>query len=174
MNKLDNTTLIKQFVQGKLTFAANQSLRIETAADMAQLLTKYGNLLATIKLNGNIQSIFVRPESNYSELINEILLENSFISTGKIERGLMRYDYYPVPTGYKINYTEARLLWKTWRHQVDSNVDTVKQDLLIFTLDGWQVAKNIVVSKDNLFIQTWADELIFDTADKIVWLESSN
>lgn len=172
--KLDNTALIQQFVQGKLTFAANQNLRIETAADMAQLLTKYGNLLATIQLDGLLPSILVRRESNYWELINQILLENSFISTGKLERGLMRYDYYPAPDGYKINYTEARLLWKTWRNQFDKNTNTVPRELLIFTLDGWQVAKNIVISQDNLFIQTWTDELVVDTADKLVWLDSIN
>jgi hypothetical protein len=172
MGTLEDIILIQQFVLGRLTLSFNQNLRVESAFDTVQLLTKKGGLLATVKLNSNLKTFLVRQNSNYWELINQILLKNSFKPTRETEHGLMKYEYCQIPPGYEINYSEARLLWKTWRTPaVQKRLNAGEpQNLLIHTADGWEIVKGMAFSREILFIKTYLDEMMVNGGDRLVWL----
>jgi hypothetical protein len=174
MNSLDDLTLIQRFVEGKASLECNPNLRVESTQDTIQLSTKKGAFLAAVKLAINVRSAFVRQESQYRDLISQILVEHSFMPMGVTEQGLMRYEHHAIPSGYEMKYTEARSLWKSWRTQLHSRSAQSVQRLLIHTPNGWQSVHNIHVSQELIFVETLADrqanELMFHGGDRIVWL----
>lgn len=175
MSTLEDIILIQQFVQDKGAFLHNQSLYVESAPGSLRLLTKSGCLLATTKDDNNKKIFLVRQESEYWQLINKILLENSHMPSGNIGLGLVKYEYCQIPQGYEMNYEEARILWKSWRMQESlkssDNLQThLLADLLIETKRGWQPIEDIVFSKEIIFVKTNTEEILLSTLDKVVWL----
>ncbi len=174
INPLDDLTLIQRFVEGKASLECNPNLRVESTQDTIRLSTKKGAFLAAVKLAINIQSAFVRQESQYWEVISQILVEHSFMPTGVTEQGLMRYEHHAIPSGYEMKYTEARSLWKAWRTQPQQRSAQPVQNLLIHTPKGWQSVQAISISQELLFVETLADgqaeELMFHSSDRLVWL----
>lgn len=173
IEKLDDIALIQQFIQGRAKLTFNQNLRVEPVSDTIQLLTKKGFLLATVNLASQFKIILVRYESNYWQQINQVLLENHLMPTGKVERGLMRYEYHPVPIGYQMNYAEALHIWKVWRNQADRPLDNARINLLIFSLDSWQPIQDMTFSKESVFIKTYASEIVVHSCDRVVWISPS-
>jgi hypothetical protein len=171
MSSLDDLTLIQRFVEGKASLEANPNLRVESSSDAIRLSTKRGAFLAAVNLALNMRSAFVRQGSQYGEVISQILVEHSFIPMGLNEQGLMRYEYYPIPQGYEMKYTEARVLWKTWRgQQLQKNT---QQKLLVHTPNGWKCVQTIKTSQELLFIETLADEVMIHSTDRIAWLSAA-
>ena len=174
INALDDLTLIQRFVEGKASLECNPNLRIESTQDTIRLSTKKGAFLAAVKLTPNVRSAFVRQESQYWEVISQILIEHSFMPMGLTEQDLMRYEYHAIPAGYEMKYTEARSLWKAWRAQLYPRSAQPTQPLLIHTSKGWQSVQAINISQGLLFVETLADgqadELMFHGGDRIVWL----
>jgi len=175
MSTIDNSTLIQQFVQGKLTLSSNQNLRIEPALDAVQLMTKKGSVLATVKLASKIRAILVREESNFSDAISQILVDNNYMPTGTIEQGLIRYEQHHVPPGYRMNYAEARLLWKTWWNKENPRLGNHTQpNLMISTTIGWESIKAMAFSQGNVYVKTHKDELMLCGSDRVVWLSPTS
>ncbi|HEY9805578.1 MAG TPA: hypothetical protein V6D04_03365, partial [Candidatus Obscuribacterales bacterium] len=70
MTLLDDIALIRQFVKGETTLAANQNLRVEAAFNALQLLVKRRGVVATAQLNdGKVSAILARAESEYWGLL---------------------------------------------------------------------------------------------------------
>jgi hypothetical protein len=173
LNLIDDKTLISQYVQGKTKLAFNQNLRIESISETIQLLTKKGFFLASINLANKSKFFLVRPNSNYLELINQVLLENNFIPTGKLENGLMQYEYYHIPVGYQMNYTEVRHLWRLWRSQINYRErNRTKFNLLLFTGNGFQKIQEMAFSRESLYIKTTTNEILVQSGDRVIWLSS--
>ena len=172
IEKLDDIALIQQFIQGRAKLTFNHNLRVEPLSDTIQLLTKKGLLLATVNLASQFKIFFVRHESSYWQQINQVLLENHLMPTG-IERGLMRYEYHPVPIGSQMNYAEALHIWKIWRNQADRPLDNARINLLIFSHDSWQPIQDITFSKESVFIKTYASEIVVHSCDRVVWISPS-
>lgn len=174
INTLDDIALIQQFIQGRARLCFNANLRVESIADTIQLLTKKGVLLAKVNLISQFKVIFVRQESSYWQQLNQVLLEHNLMPTGKIEHGLMRYQYHPVPIGYQINYAEALNIWKIWHNQTNQKLDnSTRINLLIFALDSWQPIQEIVFSQESVFIKTYVDEIVVHSCDRVVWISPS-
>ncbi|MBD2353337.1 hypothetical protein H6G41_01655 [Tolypothrix sp. FACHB-123] len=173
LNLMDDKKLISQYVQGKTKLAFNQNFRIESISTTIQLLTKKGFLLASINLSSSSKVFLVRQNSNHLELINEVLLENNFIPTGKIENGLMRYEYYHIPAGYQMNYTEVRYVWKLWRAQtICRDRNQAKLKLMIFTGNGFQNIHEMAFSRESLYITTTNNEVLVQAGDRVIWLSA--
>ncbi|MEM7724977.1 MAG: hypothetical protein AAF208_01230 [Cyanobacteria bacterium P01_A01_bin.45] len=173
MNIIDDTTLIKKFITGQVRLAFNKNLRVEPVSTTIQLFTKKGCLLATVNLANNLKSFFVRRDTEYWQLINQILLENSFMPISRTQQGLFKYEQRFVPAGYGMNYTEARILWKTWRiksNQDSSNEKEIIIDLKVETKQGWEKIVNIEMSQENVFIRTATEELMLHICDCLVWI----
>ncbi|BAY23551.1 hypothetical protein NIES2100_33430 [Calothrix sp. NIES-2100] len=173
LNLMDDKTLISQYVQGKTRLAFNQNLRIESISETIQLLTKKGFLLASINLANQSKVFLVRQNSNHLELINQVLLENSFIPTGKIENGLMRYEYYQIPVGYQMYYTEVKHLWKLWRSQINlPGKNQTALNLLIFSGKGFEKIHEMAFSRESLYIKTTNNEILVQSGDRVIWISS--
>jgi len=169
MSTSDNDlTLIQRFVEGKASLESNPNLRVESALDTTRLFTKKGAFLAAINLALNIRSVLVRQESQYGEAISQALLERNFVPTGVIEQGLMRYEQHPIPSGYEMKRTEARLLWRSWRTQQQQS--STQQKLLIYTPKGWQSVQKVSVNEQLVFVETPDEEIMIHNGDRIVWL----
>jgi hypothetical protein len=171
INTLDDIALIQQFIQGRAKLSFNHNLRIEPVADTVQLLTKKGLLLATVNLASQFKVIFVR-QSTYWQQINQVLLENHLMPTGKIESGLMRYEYHPVPIGYQINYAEALNVWKLWRTHANSHKsdESARINLLVFAEECWQPIQEMAFSQESIFIKTYASEIMVHSSDRVIWI----
>jgi hypothetical protein len=170
MNAFDDITLIQKFVHSEIGLLANHNLRLEPGIDTAQLLTRKGGIIATINLASKIRSVLLR-QTQYSDLVSQILVENHFIPMGLDRQGQMRYEQHPIPANYEINYTEARVLWKTWWTQKRQSRSAQNSPyLLIFRANGWQALQNLTFSQENLFLQTVIDEVMLAGSDRLVWL----
>ncbi|MCU0548167.1 MAG: hypothetical protein MUC48_02355 [Leptolyngbya sp. Prado105] len=167
MSKLNDVELIRKFVQGEISFLANQNLRLEPVFNSAQLLAKKGELIATAKLAGQIRSVLVRQSSIYQELVNRILTDHQYLPTGINDRGLVEYEHSPIPPGYEANYTEVRHLWKAWRTHYSR-----KQNLsvLIRSNKAWLPVQKIEFGQENFFIQVPGDEKMLCVSDRLIWL----
>lgn len=174
INSLDDITLINQYIQGQTKLAFNQNLRIESISETIQLLTKKGFLLATINLANQSKFFIVRQNSNYWELLNQVLLENNFMPTGTSDNGLMRYEYYPIPLGYQMYYTEVRHLWKLWRSQVNLKQKNPAQlNLQIFSENSFQKIQEMAFSQESIYIKTCVNEILVENSDRVIWIGSA-
>jgi hypothetical protein len=171
MNTLDDNTLIEKFVKGQVTLLFNRNLVVEPDSGVIQLRTRQGKLLASLTRNGKIKSFLVREESGYWEVINQMLIENYLIPNSLADQGFIKYEYSPVPTDYKINYTSSVLLWRNWELKIyqNPNISDIPA-FLISTPSGWQPITELEFSLDNLFIKTTVNDLVLYAADKLVWL----
>ncbi len=178
IKNLDDATLIKEFISGKKQLIFNQNLCIEPVSDSLQLLTKKGLLLATLNEAGQYKVVFIKPQTTYCEIIHNMLLEHSIMPTEKIEHGLMRYEYKPIPLGYQIHHAESNVLWKIWRQNsshktsqnISSKLDTEKPlYILAFTSEGWQPVIEMASGNESIFIRTCIDEIVVHLSDRIFW-----
>ncbi len=171
VNLLDDISLVTEYIQGKNKLGFNNNLRVEPVGETIQLLTKKGVLLASVNVASRFKIILVRQNSNYWELINKILLENSLMPTGKLVNELMRYEYYPIPRGYQINYAEANELWQYWQRNINQNTDCIKRlNLLVFNPEGWQPIKDVGLSNETVFIKTYSSDVVVHNCSRIAWL----
>ncbi len=171
MDKIDDISLIRKFVQGKTRLAFNHSLKIEPFSDTVQLLTKKGTLLAVTKLVHHFKIFLVREESVYWELINQVMLENCLMPTVKNEQGLLQYKFTSIPIGHQINYNVTRIMWKSWRsHLVRKTSDGRPLNFLISTPNGWEPVLDMSYSQESVFIKTSIDEKMLHISDKVIWL----
>ncbi|RUT07620.1 hypothetical protein DSM106972_018800 [Dulcicalothrix desertica PCC 7102] len=171
VNLLDDVSLIKEYIQGKNKLGFNNNLRVEPVGETIQLLTKKGVMLASVNIASQFKVVLVRQDSNYWELINKILLENSLMPTGKLVNELMRYEYHPIPRGYQINYAEANQLWQYWQRNINQNTDgTRRLNLLVFNPEGWQPIKDVGLSNETVFIKTYASDVVIHNCSRIAWL----
>jgi hypothetical protein len=171
MNLLDDIELVRQFIQGEIKLYYNHNLRVEPLSDTTQLLSKKGILLAKVKTTSNLKVFLVRKESDYWELINRLLIEDSLIPLGKEEGGLMRYEYQPVPEGFKVNYGEVVNLWRIWRFQTHKRRSDVviEKGLQIFINNKWQAIRSMVFNQEDVYVTTFSDELVFTVNQRVIW-----
>ncbi len=167
MSKLNDVELIRKFIQGDLSFLANQNLRLEPVFNSAQLLAKRGELIATAKLVGKIRAILVRQSSAYQELLNRILTEHQYLPIGINDQGLVEYEHSPIPSGYEANYTEVRHLWKAWRTHYSRKTNL---KILIRSNQDWLPIQKIEFGQENFFLHVLGDEKMLCVSDRIIWL----
>ncbi|HEY9695133.1 MAG TPA: hypothetical protein V6D15_23270 [Oculatellaceae cyanobacterium] len=173
----DNVTIIRNFISGNNQLVSNQSIRIETALNSVQLISKKGEVLAFIKSSENQQFCLIKYDSPYREVLNLILLENNFLPVGKSEQqqGFFEYKRSDVPAGYKLNWTEAQTLWKIWwPSQKRKYAAGIQLDILIYQKNQWYPIQDIVGTEGFFKIKTLIGEITLGLQDKVAWINKIN
>ena len=167
----DDASLIHKFARGERDLVSNENLQIDFCFNRLQLTTRRLEILGLIDLLDTPKVALIKKVSKYSKLINEILLANNFLPWGESSRkGFIKYQHCVPPAGYKLNYTEAVDLWKTWwpNHR-QHNKHEIELDILVFFKTNWYPIKDIVGSDGNFYIKTLAGEMTLHSTDKVVW-----
>lgn len=172
MTTLNDAAVLLKFVQGESSLIANQNLRVEPAFDSVQLLAKRGGVIAMTKQSNNELTVLVRRSSNYWSPLHQLLLDHFFMPIGSADlSGFEQYQACRIPAGYKLNFTEARALWREWWQTArNSNPRSILMDLLIFDADQWCPIQDMTYSQELLFITTPENEVCLNKNDSIVWL----
>ena len=173
MTSLDDLTLLQWFVSGDATLEANQSLRIQPANKLRQLLGKRGGLLATAYDAAMPPQIEVRRDTDYTAVLHQILLDHHFVPTGQeLDSQVLFYSHHPVPEGYHIFHGQARRLWKQWwTHPSHLNDRHLQLDLFVLVSNQWYPIRDISLNSSTLYINTLRGETIHHGDDMMVWLE---
>ncbi|MGF1520166.1 MAG: hypothetical protein ACFCVB_20525 [Nodosilinea sp.] len=173
MTSLDDLTLMQWFVSGDATLEANQSLRIQPANKLRQLLGRRGTLLATAYDTAMPPSVEVRRGTDYSAVLHQILIDHHFVPIGQgLDSQVLCYAHYPIPDGYRIVYGQARQLWKQWwTHPSQLNNRHLQLDLFMLAEKQWYPVRNIAINIGTLYVETMRGETVHHGDDMVVWLE---
>jgi hypothetical protein len=173
MTALDDLTLMQWFVSGDATLEANQSLRIQPANKLRQLLGRRGSLLATAYDAAMPPSVEVRRHTDYSDVLHQILIDHHFVPIGQgLDSQVLCYARYPIPDGYRIVYGQARQLWKQWwTHPSHLNDRHLQLDLFVLAEKQWYPVRNIAINSGTLYVETLRGETVHHGDDMLVWLE---
>ncbi len=161
------------FVSGDATLEANQSLRIQPANNLRQLLGRKGSLLATAFDAAMPPRIEVRRRTDYTAVLHQILIDHHYVPVGQgLDSHVLCYAYYPIPAGYRIVYGQARQLWKAWwthpSHLSDRHLQT---DLFVLADQKWYPVRDITLNSATLYVETLRGETAHHSDDMMVWLE---
>ncbi|PSN12119.1 hypothetical protein C7293_21555 [filamentous cyanobacterium CCT1] len=176
MTSPDDLTLLQWFVSGNATLEANQSLRVQPANSLRQLLGRKGKLLATAYDAATPPRIEVRRNTDYTDLLHQILLDYHFMPIGQgLDSQVLCYAHSVIPVGYRMNYTEARQLWKQWwiRSSRRGNRN-LQLDLFVLTQNQWYPIRDIAINSGTLYIETLRGETVHYGDDMVVWLEKDS
>jgi hypothetical protein len=173
MNPPNDVALIEQFVSASATATANHDLKIESAFGANQLLTKTGGLLATIDLISQPTVVEIRQGCDYWRLLHEALSDQGFMIAGLASQaGFIRYEAQMIPVGYKMNCTEAKILWEAWSDRVSSNNrPDIRLDVLIFDRSAWYPIQEVACQRGIVSIQTLINTLSLQDGDYVTWLK---
>lgn len=173
MTSLDDLTLLQWFVSGDATLEANQSLRIQPANNLRQLLGRKGSLLATAYDAALPPRIEVRRHTDYADVLHQILVDHHFVPIGQgLDSQVLCYAYYPIPEGYRTVYGQARQLWKQWWTHLSRPSDRHLQlDLFVLTSSQWYPICDIALNSGTLYVDTLRGETVHHGDDMMVWLE---
>lgn len=176
MTSPDDLTLLQWFVSGDATLEANQSLRIQPANNLRQLLGRKGSLLATAYDAATPPRIEVRRKTDYTDLLHQILLDYHFMPVGQgLDSQVLCYTHSVIPVGYRMNYTEARQLWKQWWTRSSRRGNRALQlDLFVLTKNQWYPIRDIAINSGTLYIETLRGETVHYSNDMVVWLEKDS
>lgn len=173
MTSLDDLTLLQWFVSGDATLEANQSLRIQPANSLRQLLGRKGSLLATAYDTAMPPRIEVRRNTDYTDVLHQILVDHHFVPIGQgLDSQVLCYTHYPIPEGYRIVHGQARQLWKQWWTHASRLSDRHLQlDLFVLAQKQWYPVRDIAINSGTLYIDTLRGETVHHGDDTMVWLE---
>jgi len=173
MNPPDDVTLIEQFVSARAILTTNQNLKIEPVLGTNRLLTKTGELLATIDLTTKPTIVDVRQGCDYWILLHQALSDRGFMIIGlSSQPGLMRYEAHLIPVGYKMHCAEAKSLWEIWSDRVKSfNCRDIRLDILLFDRGAWYPIQEVGCQRGVVSIQTLITTLNLQDGDYVTWLK---
>lgn len=171
---MDDAKLIESFAQGETQPLITKNLRIESAWKTVQLTTAKGEMIGILKMSEEHPYALTKYDSEYWDLIHQILIDNGFVPFGKSNNqpGFFQYQKHEVPKGYKIRYTEARILWKAWwPKQRRQRRYEIQLDMLVFRQNRWYPIQDIIVNDAIFYVKTLVGEITLSMSDYIVWLE---
>lgn len=169
---LDDETIVRRFARGKKRLVANHNLRIDYAHNSLQLSTPQDELLAIHKIAERLHYILVKKDSEYSELIQNLIGEYQFIpiETTTAERGFVRYQKYEIPEGYQLSYEPAAQLWQTWQENQQELTSGLRLDIWILAKLKWYRVQEITRADDRLDLQTRMGLISLSLRDRIAWI----
>lgn len=173
MTSLDDLTLLQWFVSGDATLEANQSLRIQPANNLRQLLGRKGSLLATAYDAITPARIEVRRHTDYTDVLHQVLIDHHFLPIGQgLDSQVLCYAHHPIPQGYRVNYAAARQMWKQWwiQHSRRGN-RPLQLDLLVLVSNQWYPIRDIAINSGTLYVDTLRGENVYHGDDMVAWLE---
>ncbi len=170
--ELDDSQLIKEFIQGSERLLASPNLRLEVNGGLSQLLSRNGNPIAIMYLHDRPRTVIVKQNTQFSELIDRQSIERDFVMFGDANRaGFSEYKHYVTPAGYRIWYTDPAILWKKWwPTEKFQNKQRFNLDVLVNFKDNWYPVQNIIVNAGIFTIKTIAGQLVLNRNEKVLWL----
>ena len=173
---LSDLDLVREFIklsiQKKEVLLSNSVLQGETVYKTNQLTARKEGVILTSKLERNLNPFFVKHNSNYWELMSQVLAENCFILVGDADnRGFYKYQYCQIPQGYKMHSGKAAILWRTWwkyRKRIEGRV--IQLELLIRIRNTWYPIRGLTIGDGMIFIETLGNEIAIGLQDMIIWL----
>ncbi|MEM1395076.1 MAG: hypothetical protein AAF757_23815 [Cyanobacteria bacterium P01_D01_bin.116] len=173
---LSDIDLIREFVklsiQKKEVLLANSTLQGEAVYKSNQLTARKEGIVATTKLERTLNPFFIKQNSNYWQLISQVLAEYNFLLMGEPDsRGFYQYEYCQIPTGYQMHCEKAGMLWRTWwkyRRQIEGRV--IQLELLIRIRNTWYPIRGLAISDGMIYIETLGNEIALGLEDTVVWL----
>lgn len=173
MTSLDDLTLLQWFVSGDATLEANQSLRLQPANNVRQLLGRKGSLLATAYDATTPARIEVRRHTDYADVLHQVLIDHHFLPIGQgLDSQVLCYAHHPIPQGYHVNYAAARQLWKQWwMHHSRRGNRPLQLDLLVLAQNQWYPIRDIAINSGTLYVDTLRGENVYHGDDMVAWLE---
>lgn len=171
-SSLDNKEILRLFVQGQSQFIYNEELQVESQMNLATLKTRQGDILGLIKKEKKNRTATIK-KSPFLQMIEEALVQSNFVCLGDSlsRKGFAEYKEYEVPSGYKINYTETKILWKIWwPSQNFTNSNQLQLNLLVRIKEQWYPIKNMIVEEGKVYIVTLRGEMCLSINDKVFWL----
>ncbi|AFY48346.1 hypothetical protein Nos7524_2507 [Nostoc sp. PCC 7524] len=176
---LSNLDLLREFVNqsihNKEVLLANTSLQAQTVYKSNQVTAKAEGVIATVQLAHKTLEFSIKSTSSYWELMNEALADHSYILTGEIdERHCYRYQYCPLPPGYRMHCTKSVHLWRAWwKYRKNKLQLGIPLDLLIRTRTSWYPIRDLIISDGLLYIKTLGSEIAVHSDDLVIWLSKT-
>ncbi|WP_373539168.1 hypothetical protein [Chamaesiphon sp.] len=169
---LNDSMMIWRFAQGKKRLAINQNLRINYAHNSLQLSTPNYELIAIHKVAEKLHYILIKKDSQYAEMIQNVISECKFIpiDTASTERGFMRYQKYDIPAGYTLRYEPAAQLWQTWQDDRQQSSVGLQLDISILARSKWYRVQQMICTDDRLDLQTRLGLISLSLRDRIAWI----
>ncbi len=173
---LSNIELVREFVktsiQKKDVLLSNCVLSAEQVYNRNQLVAKKEGIIFSLRIDKIPTQFLVKSNSEYWDLMNNVLGEYNFILTGEIDSlGFYPYEYCQPPQGYKMNCTKSVGLWRAWwKYKKYAVGRTIPLELLIRTRGSWYPIRDLVLSNGLMYIKTLGTEITLSEADLITWL----
>lgn len=173
---LSNEDLMREFVaqsiEQKEVLLANSSLRAQIVYDSNQLIAKSQGVIASAQLNNTVCEFVINSKSSYWELMNQVLVEYSYVATERIDSGnCYRYQYCQTPNNYKLHCTKSVFLWRAWwqsrKHPLRPGIPL---ELLIKRRNSWYPVRDLVISEGQIYIKTLGSEIVVHPDDLLIWL----
>jgi hypothetical protein len=168
----DDIKLIAAFVEGSNQLLMSDRARLEATGIISQVITKTGEVAATMYLQSKPRTAVVKIGSDYASQLEEYLLVQNFVLMGNSKKaGYLEYHQYDTPTGYKTWYTEPTLLWKKWwpteRFQ---NKRRFNMNMLVQIKGSWYPVQNIVIDAGAFVIKTLVGQIRISSHEQLLWL----
>lgn len=173
---LSDAELIQAFVehsiQQKEVLLANRMLRGQQVGNRNQLLDKTIGLVLTAQPTEASLQFWLRGETPYWEMGNQILASHCFIVMGASDKNqFYPYEYCKPPQGYQMNCTKAVHLWRAWWQHRKNIINTaLPLELMIRSRNTWYPIRDIVFGQGFLYIKTLGAEIDITADDMICWL----
>ena len=169
---LDDESIIQRFARGKKRLVLNHNLRVDFAHNSLQLSTPQGELLAIHKVAERLHYILVKKDSEYAEIIQQLIGKCQFIpiDTTTADRGFIRYQKYDIPEGYDLSYAPANELWQTWQESQEQLADMLQLDILILAKSKWYRVQSMTQMDGRLDLQTRLGLISLSLRDPIAWI----
>ncbi|MEM9214570.1 MAG: hypothetical protein AAGD25_09510 [Cyanobacteria bacterium P01_F01_bin.150] len=170
--ELITTFMEKSLKKENVEYRSNH-LKAHTICNNNQLLAKNEGIVAAIHLTQDPLCFIVKLRSLYWELINEMLMDKSFIPLeSKSGIDFYRYQHCAIPQAYEIYCTNPRQLWQQWwiksRNQKSS---FFAFDFLIRTRNAWYPVQDIIIEKQSISIKTLGSAIPLIETDIVIWLQ---
>jgi hypothetical protein len=168
----DDIKLIAAFVEGRNQLLTSDRARLEATGIISQVITKTGEVAATMYLQSKPRTAVIKVESEYTSQLEKYLLAQNFVLMGNSKKsGYLEYHRYDTPLGYKTWYTEPTLLWKKWwpteRFQ---NKRRFNMNMLVQIKGNWYPVQNIVIDAGTFVIKTLVGQIRISSHEQLLWL----
>jgi hypothetical protein len=169
-------TFIEEFFYGQAALLSNHHLRTEPLFDSMQLLSSSEGVIATAKLRSTPIEMIVRQGSASSELMHQLLLQQSFYPLLKAPaEGCYIYRFCEPPEGYSIQCATAKDLWRACWGRGFGARSGIPMDLLVWrkgppgSKETWYSLRGMDCDNGQLIIKLlgWTDPVM--GTDLVVW-----
>ncbi len=176
---LSNCELIQAFVlqscRNQQVLLANAELRAESVCGTNQLIAKGKGLILTTQQTSTLLQFSARNISSHWSEILAVLAGQGFLMTGNPNQNhFYTFQHYKIPRGYQSHCAESVMLWRSWwkhrRRIIHTNLPT---ELFIRTRDTWYPIRNLSISNNLLFVQTFGSEIQLHVSDYVIWLSKN-